>query len=222
MKTFFLIILLFAFTGCKSKKDLVSGTSLEDPCNPIPEFGRSLGKISRGKKTVISNDQIAQIWSGPVRASKCNKTSFCGGVFEEVTFYADCRSTPGFKGSLFSWSAVLLFGQQLCPEPWRVPTKEDFVTLDILLGGTGEKNFGKTHFDQYINVWKSQFVGYNIGGGNLDGLVNQDWLSGYWSQSEVDSTHGYLLYLNDNIWLSEPQYSRIKDQGFALRCVRNK
>jgi uncharacterized protein (TIGR02145 family) len=220
MKTIFLIILmLFVFSGCKSKKKMISQ---EDPCNPIPEFGSSLGRISRGKKTKISNGKITQIWSDVVRASKCEKTNFCGGVFEEVIFYTDCRSISGFKGSLFSWSAVVFFGNQLCPAPWRVPTKEDFITLDILLGGTGERNLGNTHFNQYTNVWKSQFAGYNIGGGGLNGIVNQDWLTGYWSQSEVDSTHGYLLYLNDNIWLSEPQYRRIKDQGFALRCVRNK
>jgi uncharacterized protein (TIGR02145 family) len=217
MKISFLIILLLTFVGCKSKKNLISS---EDWCKSVPKFEKGLGKISRGKKTVISNDEVVQIWSDVVTASKCKKTIFCGGVFEEVTFYADCRSNPGFKGSLFSWSAVQVFGKQLCPEPWRVPTKEDFVTLDILLGGTGEKNLGETHFSQYTNVWKNQSGGYNFGGAEA-GLLQQGF-TGYWSQSEVDSTHGYLLYLNNNIRLSEPQYRRIKDEGHALRCVRDK
>jgi len=54
------------------------------------------------------------------------------------SFLIDCRSNPGQKGDLFSWRAVSELKDVLCPYPWRVPTVQDFIDLDIALGGTGE------------------------------------------------------------------------------------
>jgi hypothetical protein len=178
MKKFlFLIVLSLVFVGCKSKKDAVSIATFREWCNPAPGWGKSLGKISLGNETTVSNDAMTQIWSDPVVATSCDKTSFRGGVYASAIYYPDCRPNPGYNGHLFSWCAVLLFGEQLCPKPWRVPTKEDFINLDIILGGIGEKQFERAHLDRYINVWKSEFGGYALGSGS-SGLLHQGWIGG--------------------------------------------
>ena len=110
----------------------------------------ALGNVSFATDSTwtISGNDIFQIWSDAVQTDYCsNKTSFRGGLNvkenneyidnEWVHFYVDCRSNPGQKGDLFSWLAVYELRRELCPYPWRVPTVQDFIDLDIALGGTG-------------------------------------------------------------------------------------
>jgi len=80
-----------------------------------------------------ANSHIHQLWSAPVTASNCNKTSFSSAAGRN-----DCRS--GYStacGHLFSWCLAAQYAATLCPSPWRVPTTEDIVALDLAIGGTG-------------------------------------------------------------------------------------
>jgi uncharacterized protein (TIGR02145 family) len=122
------------FVACENSKKLCSFQT--------PKWGDSLGTVgfATSETWKIGNQE----WSDAVTATACNKTTFDGG--EKTNFNADCRSNPNQKGDLFSWCAVYRFQDQLCPAPWRVPTKKDIIELDIALGGTGkrqEDNVGK-------------------------------------------------------------------------------
>jgi len=188
-------------------------------CNMLtPGWGNSLGTVTRGtQEWTISGNGITQIWSDAVTASGCQKTTFNGGTWDPPNFNADCRSNPGFPGDLFSWCAVIRFQDQLCPAPWRVPTREDFRDLDIAMGGTGNS---RTDLDfvnsNYITRWGGAF------GGNchFDGtLWNQGSWASYWSQTENDATYGRHLSFNSNGIIYPQDWSR-KNDGFSLRCVR--
>ena len=102
---------------------------------------------SRNTWTITGNG-ITQIWSDAVQTVHCSNNTF----FEETENFntINCRSNPGFPGDFFSWGAMFEIGYQLCPHPWRVPTRQDFIDLDVAMGGTGnfriDENFVTTNY----------------------------------------------------------------------------
>jgi hypothetical protein len=95
----------------------------------------NLGTVSftAGTEITIVGDYISQIWSRPVMATGCQKTSFNGGSTGD--FYADCRTNPQYAGDYFSSCAVVKYADKICLYPWRIPTKLDIEKLLIALGG---------------------------------------------------------------------------------------
>jgi len=188
--------------------------------NNTPGWGASLGTVS------FATDRIwtigSQMWSDAVTATACNKTDFDGGYFRDAIFNADCRSSPGRLGKLFSWCAVMRFADELCPYPWRVPTSQDFINLDMALGGTGIARGQRDTIvrDRYINDWGTSFIGRTCSfmGVNVNAT--------YWSQTERDIRLAYSLYFNPNNnhegggW-NMPRAVNGKAVGMALRCVRD-
>ncbi|MCL2413657.1 MAG: fibrobacter succinogenes major paralogous domain-containing protein [Bacteroidales bacterium] len=170
----------------------------------------------------ISGNGITQIWSDAVQTDYCsNKTSFDGGDFRTSTFNIDCRSNPEFSGDLFSWQAVYELRDELCPYPWRVPTMEDFVDLDIALGGTGrwrQATAENAQFvvDNYINRWGGAFGGICGSNGTLH---NQGLWGHYWSLSDENVDFGFRLRFTKPGLIS-PEDVDGKGAGFSLRCIR--
>jgi len=156
----------------------------------------------------------SQIWTDAVQTSYgSSKTTFDGNT-------ADSRSNPRQKGDLFSWYAIDSFKNQLCPEGWRVPTKQDFIDLDIALGGTGNESYhNTTHRNKYLNTWGGAYGSGCGSGGLLDG---QGLSADYWSQSENDSDFGFGLRFNSNGNVYPQNDDYFKDSGLALRCVQDK
>ncbi|MDR0437156.1 MAG: hypothetical protein LBH22_02500 [Bacteroidales bacterium] len=188
----------------------------------------NLGKVSFATDSVwtISGNGITQIWSDAVQTDSCShKTSFDGGTWQTLIFNIDCRSNPDYKGDLFSWRAVNELKDKFCPHPWRVPTRQDFVNLDIVLGGNGQNRFqqlvnadsGQTPLDNYINRWDGAYGG-NIGVGGS--LIAQGLWANYWSQTEDDATSVRILIFSANGYIN-PQGAFFKNNGFSLRCVRD-
>jgi len=199
--------------------------------NNTPGWGTSLGTVSfvSDRTWTIGN----QTWSDAVTTTACQKQTFNGGNRAYVNnqwsynFYSDCRSNPGFSGNLFSWCAVVRFQDQLCPHPWRVPTVQDFVVLDIALGGTGSLQAVTPRFviDNYINRWGGVFSGV----ASESELYDSGTWGHYWSQSGQTGTNymfGFSLgfsmrtNLNNGFGFLHAQYTRVKYQGRMLRCVR--
>jgi len=173
-------------------------------------WNSDLGKVS------FATDKTwtvgSQTWSDAVQTTNCsNKATYDGET-------ADCHSNPDYKGDLFSWYAVDSFKNQLCPEGWRVPTKQDFFDLDIALGGTGERNADTVLLNKYLNTWGGAYGGVCY----FDGSLNfQGSSASYWSQSEIYSSYGYSLNFNSD-GIVHPQYNHYMSYGFTLRCVQDK
>jgi uncharacterized protein (TIGR02145 family) len=177
----------------------------------------SLGTVTRGSERKIGS----QIWSDVVFASLCNKKTWDPG--SSPNYLADgCRPSDAASSvTYFTWAAVVRYQDQLCPFPWRVPTKDDFVTLFQYLGGTGTS--GDSFPDvrdrlvlQTSNGWGGAYGGYC----GSDGSLNSQGSSAlYWSQSETTTTSGYSLSFSTGAYVS-PQSSNVKHLGFLLRCVR--
>jgi len=187
-------------------------------CNfDTPNWGKSLGtvtwgstsntNINSGTTTITGTDgRPNQIWSGAVFASACaDKTTFSGG--EYPNFNADChRALTELTGHIFSWCAVVRFADQLCPYPFRVPTREDFRDLDLNLGGTGNirlRNDTPTLYEQL--QW---FVG-------AEGTARNPQIGGAWGGARfappiVIAEYSDFWYAQSTYWSSTPSsYSSI-------------
>ncbi|MCL2028426.1 MAG: hypothetical protein FWG79_08080 [Bacteroidales bacterium] len=173
----------------------------------------------------------AQTWSDLVVSPPCDKTDYNGG--SNPNFDVDCRNSDEipFPGHYFSWCAVRKYADILCPGTWRIPTVQDFLNLNILMGGTGwmdshdpstaineqsytsgtnQDNTATTHVPRGGTWGGSRFTGFSGNPTNAG--------SYYWSFSESYGSHAYTQHYN-------PAYVALydydKSSGFALRCVRD-
>jgi len=202
---------------------------------PISENRRgSWGIVTfdrRGHDVEISGHGITQIWSGAVTATACRKTTFNfvtatrrsdPNFFSPANFIDDdCRSNPNFPGDLFSWQAVVRYADIFCPYPWRIPTAQDFIDLDIALGGTGNLRTSTPRFitANYINRWGGAFGGYCNSSGALQ---YQHLMGAYWSQTACGISPrslGFSLVFSGAGEI-HPQFRDIGMAGKSIRCVR--
>jgi len=171
-------------------------------------------------------------WSDVVMASNCSdRTSFIGmsgGQGVRIS-YINCRSNPGF-GDLFSWCAVVVNRNILCPDGWRLPTLTDFIELDRALGGDGETRprFGvamdPSILNRYVNEWGATFSG-NVGAnGDLGGQGGEVY---YWKITEYEANSaGYFglrragynpAHALGNVFVRGAGSTGI---GMTVRCIR--
>ncbi len=182
----------------------------------------NLGTVSFASATTrtIIGKGITQVWSDAVTATGCQKTAFNGGT--SGAYKLDCRSNPSYPGDLFSWCLVMKYVSTLCPAPWRVPTRQDFIDLDKAFGGTGENRNASSYVSfintNYIGKWGAAYGGFAYAGA----LHNQGFNSRYWPQTEHTVDNGYYLYLtpSGDIYPQNNGHIYYKASGFALRCVR--
>jgi len=233
------------FTGDREIVVVLPGCNVN-----TPGWGESLGTVSfhTNNEWTIEGNGIFQIWSDAVTATACQDATFniADNHWSGGNFSANCRANldrwgnldqhgniRSFPGDLFSWCAVVRFADELCPYPWRVPTQQDFINLDIALGGTGENrnmgNWGDPDWseywrefvrDNYIGRWGGSHGGVYWPGHHID---MQGSTSFYWSMSysmEWSRSSGGNLYFDSDgrIW---PQSQMEKGSGLSLRCVRD-
>jgi len=207
-------------------------------CNSkIPGWGQAgLGTVAFYTNQIwtIIGHGFKQIWSDAVTAKACQKPVFDGGYWDSrefnaalstSNFNADCRSNPNFPGDLFSWCAVIRFADQLCPYPWRVPTQQDFIRLDMAMGGTGLNRHLKTSpvatpefvAKTYVKLWGGRFGGRSTYYGTL---YNYDSWGGSWSQTILlEGSKAFSLGFNVNGHIG-PRGFGTKNNGRPLRCVK--
>jgi uncharacterized protein (TIGR02145 family) len=67
-----------------------------------------------------------QTWSDAIRCPECDK-----GTFEESLTDSQCRSYTQNDSTwyYYNWAYVDANKATMCPDPWRVPSQSDFVTL---------------------------------------------------------------------------------------------
>ncbi|MDR0438495.1 MAG: fibrobacter succinogenes major paralogous domain-containing protein [Bacteroidales bacterium] len=189
----------------------------------ITSWTSSLGNTSfvTDSIRIISNGVMIQVWSDAVTATGCSKTDFNG---YSGNFNVDCRSNPNQKGDLFSWLAISELKDELCPVPWRVPTRQDFIDLYDLVRGlasssthTSQVIFATDFRNAYLNNWGGTYGGSCSSVGTLSG---QGSSASYWSQSEFNSAEAYSFGFNSTALIIASNSRTRKDIGCALRCVR--
>jgi len=193
---------------------------------------------------IITGSGFTQEWSDVVRAPGCAKGNTSNSnAFANDSAVADCRQARqpdvGFHGHYYSWCMVHRFASQLCPpgDGWRVPTCQDFVNLDVALGGNGIERYdtvnGVSITDQF--GWYTHASG---GGGGADAIPTPGGIWGgsrytsqaitltgvysiYWSSSMRNATHSHNFSIRETGGHRVfPMSWNPKGSGLALRCVR--
>jgi uncharacterized protein (TIGR02145 family) len=154
-----------------------------------------------------------QTWSDAIHMPECNTSNFV----ESIT-NPQCRSYPygGNTAYYYNWAYVTQHAATLCPAPWRVPTRNDFVALDSALGGTGQWHEESESWvnAKYIDQWGGAFGGYAHG----RSMPTVGTLGYYWSATEGTSPYAYNLGFNSSGRIY-PQDGTNRNYGLQLRCV---
>ncbi len=211
---------------CGSVTSNVSGRHIVTCCNFTTE---SQNLVNITSATFATEDTWVigeQTWSDAVVSTQCNKSTFNGGPTSYPN--VDCRNaTNGFNGDYFTWCAVMKYADVLCPAPWRVPTKDDFIALDKALGGTGA-NSQSLVANRYTGTTGSGTACINGGGTwggsqfTAHGTTNTgltSTTSNYWSFTQSSSSL-MAYYLRYNSSVVNPQNTNNKSEALALRCVK--
>jgi hypothetical protein len=176
-------------------------------------FGCVPSNIELGKVGFVSDKTWnigTQTWSAPVTATYCNKNTYYGRDYD-TGYTVDCAVNyfnPAY-GNWFSWCMVTLYAKQLCPSPWRVPTKNDlcqFVNRD-------PKNCQRS-----IVVLEDRW-GYSKTSGMW---FNEHYfmpdVGTCWSSTSENNDAAYALWSEN--YETDPAAFMTKDCGLTLRCVR--
>jgi uncharacterized protein (TIGR02145 family) len=162
------------------------------------------------KKWFIQGNGITQIWSDAIEVPACNKLTFEGTS-------ADCRNNPGYRGYLYSWLYVSNNAAMLCPAPWKVPAREDFIALDQALRNADGSGSDAEHAAKYISVWGGIYGGFV--GTTIDRVYEIGSYADYWSSTvQEDGTNVYRLSVRKTGYVN-PQDIRDKRYGLQVRCV---
>ncbi len=142
-------------------KNLRSSSSVAPSSSSFRQFNDSIpyGELvdrrdGKSYRTVLIGDQIWMAenlnYGDSVSTPSLKGNTWCGGG---DSLKNDC----GIYGRLYTWAA----GGELCPEGWRMPSMEDYMTL--------AKNFGGMAFAG--EALKSDAVGWRkLGGTNVSGF----------------------------------------------------
>ena len=160
-----------------------------------------------------------QKWTDYIEYDGKNKTDLTTYNGTEAT--GDYRNAGAYKGYLYSWFYVDLNKAALCPSPWRVPSKDDFIELDLALGGNGtnEQTGNTTLVNKYISDWGAIYSGYATGAG---ALTYQGSYVYAWSSDEANTTQAYyqLLTNTGNVQPFGYTSSQAKPGARPVRCVK--
>ncbi|MDR1405670.1 MAG: fibrobacter succinogenes major paralogous domain-containing protein [Prevotellaceae bacterium] len=159
----------------------------------------------------IAGRNYTQTWSDHIDMPACDKTAFDPGT--EKRPKADCRHSPG-DHFLYTWRYVAGHASELCPSPWRVPAKSDFIRLDKALGGSGVNlQYSEELAGMYLAFWGGAYSGsrdtaeYNDGGREAC----------YWSAGHR-GRRGHCLCFSST-GLVTPRERRPLHDGLLLRCI---
>jgi len=129
-------------------------------------------------------------------------------------------------GALYNWYAVNT--KKLCPIGWRVPSKEDLVSLitftprDTLTGGKlKETGFVNWKIPNKGATNETGFTALSGGVRNYNGnfgLVGEQGV--WWTSSEENDFIGFVWILTYNDSRVQPGWPSKRD-GFSVRCIRD-
>jgi uncharacterized protein (TIGR02145 family) len=175
-----------------------------------------------------------QVWSDYIKSSSCQVGSFRANVdinSKDVGIVL-CRPGDQNQGSLFTWCAIGLFSDQICPTGYHMPSPEEFCDLDKTLFGRGNCNSRDRKDDNYLmdlakyrTDWGANLSRMCQSNENTD---NEPIGLGYMGDWFWSGTRGRSLQLiegpnesSDNDWVINPNASRDIHNGLSIRCIKN-
>jgi hypothetical protein len=169
----------------------------------------------------IGSGTATRIWSAAVRKAQpgCTDATDFGSTNPPTValYHSAVNSSAG--GYLYNWKCFNDYASSLCPSPWRYPTIEDAILLDLALGGTGvTRNNVPTAWlnSAYVETWGAVPQGYRHWSATYQVNSNAD----YWLNDAETPTAIALLHIGlkqSELWLGDPNPKLV---GRQIRCVR--
>jgi uncharacterized protein (TIGR02145 family) len=158
-------------------------------------------------------------WSGAISYDVygCTGTADFGNSNPPGAAYYRSSGLYAGSGYLYNWKCVHEKSATLCPSPWRVPAKDDFIALDQCLGGSGSNRTGVSQSwitENYIDRWGGLFGGM----GYRNAIYDGGSCAYYWS-STYSGTYADDLYFCADGKVGPRDYHG-QYYGMQLRCVR--
>ena len=146
--------------------------------------------------------------------------------------YNDNDSLTAKFGLLYTWY-VATDNRNVCPEGWRVPSKNDFVELANFLGGSDSagiklKESGAINWKKHDIHMGNNATGFSAVAGGFRTNESSNEYKGlesgcyFWTTTKDNppyACHAGLFYDVPNLFISSsyhPDY-----HGFSIRCVKN-
>jgi len=151
-------------------------------------------------------------------------TSGAYGVYDNDLAYLDSY------GRLYNWYAVDNSSDRyICPEGWRVPTRDEYAVLNTFLGGQSVaggkmKERGTDHWQSPNSVsdnlsssgFNARGSGYRLTTGSYSSIKRYSYI---WSVTP-NGSNAYYRRLKYNT-TSYPEYNANKKYGFNVRCLED-
>jgi len=169
--------------------------------------------------TRFQNDVPISNITDPTQWSNLTTAAFC-------YYNNDIGNVPVY-GFLYNWYAVAN-PNQLAPNGWHIPSKDEYTTLVNYLGG--ESSAGGKMKDEGTTYWHSPNIGatnssgftavpagYRYYQGNFSGLGMENYL---WTSTEDLNNNGWyrsLNYANTSV----QNWVEYKTFGYSVRCIRD-
>jgi len=199
----------------------------------VSQLGNSTGTKAASMKTwqITSYDQsVKQLWSDYLEYNGNNKTDMSNtnyNGYDEINGDL-CRNKEGLTGNLYNWWYVTIHAAKMCPAPWRVPSKEDFVDLDKAFGDNGGETYhDEVQLQRYMDEWGAVYTG-NIRADTQSYVYTPTDavpMSMCWSISPYEDNDNWAYYmLLTSVGGVNPQHfesSQGKVGGRTVRCVRD-
>jgi uncharacterized protein (TIGR02145 family) len=160
-----------------------------------------------------------QTWSAPLRKAQpgCTVSADTGPTNPPTAAYYHHPFNNEASGYLYNWKCVHDFATDLCPQPWSIPTKDDFITLDKELGGNGigrqDAGAGALIQQKYIPMWGAIFDAIWWRTGALG------YSAAYWGSegTGAQGTAASLVLESSGVF---PGYMTTQVYGLQVRCVK--
>lgn len=223
--TFVLSILL---VSCKD-----SSTSSEDPDdNDFETCGDTLKDVDGNRyKTIQFGDQC---WTAEdMRARSYNDGSAILNIEDDEiwasmsmgawAYYANDEFNSDINGKMYNWYAVNN-SRGICPTGWRVPSDDDWKTLEITLGMTPEQADGvewrgddEGEILRDSNGFSAVLGGSRSGNGAFSAGGNN---GAWWSSTSYNDFNAWARFLyHDTAKVYRNNYD--KRNGSFVRCLLN-
>lgn len=179
-----------------------------------------------GKTWMAENLNVSVFRNGDSipQAKSISEWVDAGKQEKPIWCYYEDKSENGIKyGKLYNWYAVN-DSRGLAPAGWRIPSADDFKSLNKLLGGEKKaaialkSNTGWEPGAEGNNA--SGFAGLPAGTRNFNGSFANGGTHGYWwSISDQKDFNAWHLSVNNKNSIAKV-YTSLKSAGFSVRCIK--
>ena len=228
MKLLFTLITLLILEGCSKEF--------------VRYHGHKYKAIQAGDQYWMDENLVTKSYRSGKRIPLINDYDQWPEMLTPACGYYDNDTSKLHKyGMLYNWYSVN--GGKLCPFGWRVPSHEDWLKLEDLLGGQTTAG-GRM---KSVSGWKGRHVsgddkgfkalpgGYRLNGDFLEGTEAIWWTStvadtSYFQKVKINDAYRSLAAANVYIWgrkivsNSSALISTLnrRENGFSVRCVKIK